>query len=80
MKNSCCLKQLQAGLLFVFGLFASPSDAATAAIASRTADIDGVQLHYLSAGSGPAVILLHGYAETSRMWRPMMPLLRKSLL
>src|SRR5262249_41831263 len=24
---------------------------------------------------GPAVVLLHGYAETSRMWRPLIPLL-----
>jgi pimeloyl-ACP methyl ester carboxylesterase len=45
------------------------------AIASRTVKIDGGQLHYLSAGHGPAVILLHGYAETSRMWRPIIPLL-----
>jgi pimeloyl-ACP methyl ester carboxylesterase len=75
MKNSCCLQQLQTGLLFVFRLFVSPSHAATAAIASRTADVDGVQLHYLTAGQGPGVILLHGYAETSRMWRPIIPLL-----
>jgi pimeloyl-ACP methyl ester carboxylesterase len=44
-------------------------------IASRTADIDGVKLHYLAAGHGPGVILLHGYTQTSRMWRPIMPLL-----
>ena len=44
-------------------------------IASRDAKIDNVQLHYLTAGKGPAVILLHGYAETSRMWRPIIPLL-----
>src|SRR3981189_2176614 len=44
------------------------------AILSRTAEVDGVQLHYLTAGQGPAVvILLHGYAETSRMWRPIFP-------
>src|SRR5437899_3811223 len=44
------------------------------AISSRTADVDGVQLHYLTAGQGPTVvILLHGYAETSRMWRPIIP-------
>jgi pimeloyl-ACP methyl ester carboxylesterase len=44
------------------------------AISSRTAEVDGVQLHYLTAGQGPAVvILLHGYAETSRMWRPIIP-------
>src|SRR5437667_149785 len=42
---------------------------------SRTAKIDNVELHYLTAGHGPAVILLHGYAETSRMWRPIIPLL-----
>src|SRR5437016_11160266 len=44
-------------------------------IVSRTAEIDGVHLHYTTAGHGPAVILLHGYAETSLMWKPMIPLL-----
>src|SRR6266566_8784105 len=42
-------------------------------IAVRTASVDGVKLQYLTAGRGPAVLLLHGYAETSRMWRPLMP-------
>src|SRR5260370_38336961 len=44
-------------------------------IDSRTAKIDNVELHYLTAGHGPAVILLHVFAETSRMWRPIIPLL-----
>jgi hypothetical protein len=48
-------------------LFASPSDAATAAVASRNADLDGAQIHYLTTGEGPAVLLLHGYTQTSRM-------------
>ncbi len=42
-------------------------------IATRTADVNGVKLQYLTAGHGPAVLLLHGYAETSRMWRPLIP-------
>lgn len=42
-------------------------------VESRTAEAGGVKLHYLTAGRGPAVILLHGYAETSRMWRPLIP-------
>ena len=42
-------------------------------IASHTAEIDGLEMSYLTAGHGPALILLHGYAETSRMWRPIMP-------
>jgi pimeloyl-ACP methyl ester carboxylesterase len=42
-------------------------------IVSRTAEVEGVKLHYLTAGHGPALILLHGYTQTSRMWRPVMP-------
>src|SRR5262249_48857649 len=49
---------------------ATPEDSA---IASRTATVDGLKLHYLTGGHGPALVLLHGYAETSRMWRPIFP-------
>jgi len=42
-------------------------------IESRTGAVDGVNLHYLMAGSGPALVLLHGYTQTSRMWRPIIP-------
>jgi pimeloyl-ACP methyl ester carboxylesterase len=44
-------------------------------IASRSAEIGGLKLHYLTAGNGAPLILLHGYAETSLMWKPVMPLL-----
>jgi pimeloyl-ACP methyl ester carboxylesterase len=66
---------LNTALLSLFGFFASPSYGAPTEIASRTANVDGVQLHYLTAGNGPAVLLLHGYTQTSRMWRPIIPLL-----
>ena len=42
---------------------------------SRTAEVDGVQLHYLIAGQGPPIVLLHGYTQTSLMWRPLIPTL-----
>jgi pimeloyl-ACP methyl ester carboxylesterase len=42
---------------------------------SRDARIDGASIHYKTGGSGPAVILLHGFAETSRMWNPILPAL-----
>src|SRR5438045_5900510 len=42
-------------------------------IAVRTATVDGLTLQYLTAGHGPAIVLLHGYAESSRMWRPLIP-------
>jgi pimeloyl-ACP methyl ester carboxylesterase len=50
---------------------ASPAET----VASRTAQVDGATLHYLTAGHGPPLLLIHGYAETSRMWAPIIPLL-----
>lgn len=47
-------------------------------ITSRTASVEGAKLSYLTAGHGPAVILLHGYTQTSRMWRPIIPLLAQN--
>lgn len=60
-------------LIFVAGF--STARATADAIASQSAEVNGVKLHYLKAGHEPAVILLHGYTQTSRMWRPIMPLL-----
>ena len=40
-------------------------------VTSRFAEVNGTRLHYLVAGKGPAVILLHGFGETSHMWRPL---------
>src|ERR1700683_177732 len=68
------------GSLFFFTAASAQARAQTAAaetIVSRTAKIGGVTLHYLTAGHGKPLILLHGYAETSRMWRPIMPVLAK---
>lgn len=39
---------------------------------SRIAQINGVRLHYVSAGTGPAVILLHGWPQTWFAWRATM--------
>src|SRR5271156_4860731 len=61
------------GLAIFSPLFLPP--AFGQAIASHTAVIDGAKLHYLSAGHGPNLILLHGFAETSQMWKPIIPLL-----
>src|SRR3979411_3159600 len=63
-----------------FGLFVLPAISISAQpsdknIVSRTAKVDNVELQYLTAGHGPTLILLHGFAETSRMWRPLIPLL-----
>src|SRR5437879_4440935 len=64
-------------LLLSFAAFPTMAhaDASDKGIVSRTAESDGVKLHYQTAGHGPFLILLHGYAETSLMWRPIMPVL-----
>jgi pimeloyl-ACP methyl ester carboxylesterase len=49
----------------------SQTKPASAAIESRFREVGGIKIHYLTAGHGPAVILLHGYTQTSRMWRPL---------
>ncbi len=41
----------------------------------RFAKVNGVRLRFLIGGKGSPVVLLHGYAETGHMWRPIMPLL-----
>src|SRR5947199_8661334 len=68
-----CLTRTLFGCLFL--LSATAGYGAPEAITSHDAKIENVQLHYLTAGHGPAVILLHGCAENSRMWRPIIPLL-----
>jgi pimeloyl-ACP methyl ester carboxylesterase len=47
-------------------------------VESKFADVDGVRLHYLAAGKGEPVVLLHGYAETSHMWLPLIKELAKT--
>ena len=51
------------------------ADAQDQTIVSHTAEIDGAKLHYMTAGHGTPLILLHGYAETSLMWKPIIPVL-----
>ena len=35
----------------------------------HTADVGGTRLHYVTCGSGPAVLLLHGWPQTWYEWR-----------
>ena len=61
-------------------LASSPLQAASripAGFAERFAEVNGVRLHYLIGGTGSPVVLLHGYAETGHMWRPLLPQLAR---
>lgn len=37
--------------------------------AGRYVEVGALRLHYLEAGDGPAVVLLHGWPQTSHAWR-----------
>lgn len=71
----------------VFLTLSSPAPVATAqtapksaAFVSRFTEADGVRFQYLTGGKGAPLIVLHGYAETSRMWIPIMPRLTERFL
>ena len=69
-------------LCFAFLILAAgllPAHAQTSkAVTETSATVNGVRINYKIAGSGPAVLLLHGYAQTSHMWLPLMPQLAGS--
>ena len=71
---------LTSAAILVIGLATHPTIQAQARIViqDRFASVNGVRLHYLVAGKGEPVILLHGYAQNSHMWRPLMVELAKS--
>ena len=50
-----------------------PAGELPAGATSHFAQINGIRLHYVSIGSGPVVILLHGWPQTWFAWHGLMP-------
>ena len=65
-------------LLLALFTVAFATAASAQATQSHYADVNGIRVHYLQAGSGEPVVLLHGFAETSHMWRPLIKELAKN--
>jgi 2-hydroxy-6-oxonona-2,4-dienedioate hydrolase len=51
-----------------------------AAIAERTIDIEGLRTHYLTAGSGPPLVLVHGVGTSAGEWSRVLPTLARDHL
>ena len=47
----------------------------TTLIEKHTAEVGDVRLHYLRAGAGSPVVLLHGWPQDAHHWRPIIPAL-----
>jgi pimeloyl-ACP methyl ester carboxylesterase len=41
----------------------------------KSVDVNGITLSYLEAGEGPAILLCHGFPETSKSWHKQVPAL-----
>jgi pimeloyl-ACP methyl ester carboxylesterase len=50
---------------------------AEAGLEPRFQTVDGVRLRYVRAGTGPAVVLMHGFASSIVTWRDVMPALAR---
>jgi len=64
--------------LWVLALLVFANSALAQSPESRFADVNGTRIHYLAAGKGEPIVLLHGYAQTSHMWRPLISQLAKT--
>ncbi len=53
----------------------STSSEAIEHVSESYAEVNGVRLHYAEAGSGPLVVLLHGFPEFWYSWRHQIPAL-----
>jgi len=53
-------------------------DRAAPAVFDRRIVVDGVNLQYLEAGSGPPLLLLHGHEQSATSWRWVIPVLSRS--
>src|SRR2546427_11760697 len=66
------------GLLALAAAAAFGASAFAQSPQSRFADVNGIRIHYLISGKGDPIVLLHGYAETSHMWLPLIEQLKKT--
>lgn len=66
-------------ILFMTACFLLLAAAARAAELGKEGLVDsgGVKIHYVTAGEGPLVVLLHGFPDYHYSWRSQMPALSK---
>ena len=78
--KAAAIASLAAALAMVAAAAPLPSSAAAFApgFSERTVTAGGRAVHYRIGGSGPVVLLLHGYGDTGEMWAPLAPVLART--
>ena len=70
-------------LLTITAMLAATSPASSSAdtfapgFSGHTVTVGGRAVYYRIGGTGPAILLIHGYGDTGQMWAPLVPLLAK---
>ncbi|WP_211266920.1 alpha/beta fold hydrolase [Nonomuraea candida] len=76
------LARVAASAALVVGMFATTAAASSGdgtqvdgltGFTQGNVAVDGGTVHYVKGGSGPALLLLHGWPQTWEMWRDVMP-------
>ncbi|MER7315201.1 MULTISPECIES: alpha/beta fold hydrolase [Streptomyces] len=57
---------------------ASGTSASASGAAHRLVDVPGGRIHLVEQGTGPLVLLIHGFPETSYSWRHQLPVLAEA--
>lgn len=73
-----CVASVVIGLLVMCVALRAKAGNVPTGFTGHFAEVNGVKLHYLIGGHGSPVVLLHGYAETSHMWLPLLPQLAET--
>jgi pimeloyl-ACP methyl ester carboxylesterase len=55
------------------GKLQGKAEATMESVKHRTVTANGIRQHYIDAGQGPAVVLLHGFPFTNYTWRNQIP-------
>jgi len=64
------MKRVAAGLVALTLAFTA-HDASAQKVEDHYADNGGVKIHYVAAGKGPLVVMIHGFPDYSETWKPL---------
>src|SRR4029079_10770697 len=69
------MRNFAAGVLLLVAFFLLPGTLQAQEVQHRFANINGIKIHFVEQGSGPLVVLVHGFPESWYSWRKQLPAL-----
>jgi len=78
---ACSLRRLLFAILPLYLMLSVPlvggAQSVPPVVADRVAEVNGIRLHYRIIGTGPALLLIHGFTLTGHWWDPLLPALAR---